>query len=388
MKRSLVFILVTVFVDMLGYSMMLPLLPFFVQQQGGNASLTGGLQSLYAFLQLFSGPVLGSLSDRYGRKPILVTCLFGTAIAYALFGLADSIAVLYAAVLLDGLTGNNLTTSFTYVADVTAPEERSRGLGLVSAAFGVGIMAGPALGGLLSEYGLFVPALAASAIALANSVYGLAALPESLPSEKRVRYKPTLNFPVHLRSLLAQPGIRLLLFSLFFLNLAFSGLQMNFPLFSNARFEWDARQNGYFFAYVGVIAVVVQGFLFGRIQPKVGESRLAIMGLGCMSMGLGGVALARQAWMLFPFVGLAALGSGISIPSLSGMASARVPQDRQGLLMGGNQTLHGISGILGPAMAGLAFDAIGVSAPYWIGSSLALVALLYAYRDRSFRPSL
>ena len=152
MKRSLVFILVTVFVDMLGYSMMLPLLPFFVQQQGGNASLTGGLQSLYAFLQLFSGPVLGSLSDRYGRKPILVTCLFGTAIAYALFGLADSIAVLYAAVLLDGLTGNNLTTSFTYVADVTAPEERSRGLGLVSAAFGVGIMAGPALGGLLSEY--------------------------------------------------------------------------------------------------------------------------------------------------------------------------------------------------------------------------------------------
>ena len=274
------------------------------------------------------------------------------------------------------------------MADVTAPEERSRGLGLVSAAFGVGIMAGPALGGLLSEYGLFVPALAASAIALANSVYGLAALPESLPSEKRVRYKPTLNFPVHLRSLLSQPCIRLLLFSLFFLNLAFSGLQMNFPLFSNARFEWDARQNGYFFAYVGVIAVVVQGFLFGRIQPKVGESRLAIMGLGCMSMGLGGVALARQAWMLFPFVGLAALGSGISIPSLSGMASARVPQDRQGLLMGGNQTLHGISGILGPAMAGLAFDAIGVSAPYWIGSSLALVALLYAYRDRSFRPSL
>jgi len=252
----------------------------------------------------------------------------------------------------------------------------------------VGLMAGPALGGLLSEFGLFVPAFAASTIALVNTVYGLVVLPESLPKEKRSRHKPALNFLVNLRSLLAQPGIRLLLISLFFLNLAFSGLQMNFPLFSNARFQWDARQNGLFFAYVGVIAVVVQGFLFGKIQPRVGEGRLALFGLVSMSLGLGGVALARQAWMMFPFVGLAALGSGTSIPSLSGMVSARVPQDRQGLLMGGTQTLHGLTGVLGPTLAGLAFDAIDTSAPYWIGSGLALVALLCAYRERSLHQAL
>ncbi len=381
MRRSITFIFITVFVDVLGYSMILPLLPFFVQQQGGNAALAGGLQSLYAFLQLFSGPVLGSLSDRYGRKPILVTCLFGTAVAYAIFGFADSIALLYLAVLLDGLTGNNLATSFTYVADVTTSEERSRGMGLVSAAFGLGLMAGPALGGLLSAYGLFVPAFAAAGIAFVNSLYGLFILPESLPAEKRSRHRPSINFLVQLRGILGVQNIRLLLFSLFFLNLAFSGLQANFPLFSNARFQWDARQNGVFFAFVGAIAVFVQGFLFGRLQPKIGEGCLVFLGLGLMATGMAGVALAAHSWMLYPLVGIAALGSGISLPSLSGMISNRVPANEQGRLMGGTQALHSLTQILGPTMAGVSFDRIDVSAPYWIGSGLVLVALFFASRD-------
>jgi MFS transporter, DHA1 family, tetracycline resistance protein len=380
MKRSLVFIFITVFVDMLGYSMILPLLPFFIQQQGGNAALAGGLQSLYALLQLFSGPILGSLSDRYGRKPILVICLFGTAVAYTIFGFANSVALLYLAVLLDGLTGNNLTTSFTYVADVTEPEERSRGMGIVSAAFGLGLMAGPALGGLLSVHGLFVPAFVAAGIALINTIYGIFVLPESLPPEKRSRHVPSLNFIGQLQALFSVQNIRLLLLGLFFLNLAFSGLQTNFPLFSNARFQWDARQNGIFFAFVGVIAVFVQGFLYGRLQPRFGEKRLALAGLLLMSAGMAGVAIATQAWMVYPIVGIAALGSGISIPSLSGMVSTRVPSNEQGRLMGGNQALLSFTAILGPILAGLAFDRIAISAPYWIGSGLALLALFFASR--------
>ncbi len=381
MKRSLVFIFITVFVDMLGYSMILPLLPFFIQQQGGNAALAGGLQSFYALLQLFSGPILGSLSDRYGRKPILVICLFGTAVAYTIFGFANSVALLYLAVLLDGLTGNNLTTSFTYVADVTEPHERSRGMGIVSAAFGLGLMAGPALGGLLSVYGLFVPAFVAAGIALVNTIYGIFILPESLPPEKRSKHAPSLNFIGQLRTLFSIRNIRLLLLSLFFLNLAFSGLQTNFPLFSNARFQWDARQNGIFFAFVGVIAVFVQGFLYGRLQPRFGEKRLALMGLLLMSTGMAGVALATRAWMVYPLVGIAALGSGISIPSLSGMVSIRVPSDEQGRLMGGNQAMFSFTAIIGPTMAGLAFDQIAINAPYWIGSGLALLAFFIASRD-------
>lgn len=381
MKRSLIFIFITVFVDMLGYSMILPLLPFFVQAQGGDAVLAGGLQSLYAFLQLFSGPVLGSLSDRYGRKPILVACLFGTAIAYTLFGLANSILFLLLAVLLDGLTGNNLSTSFTYVADVTTADERSRGMGIVSAAFGLGLMAGPALGGLLSDYGLFVPAFVAAGIAFANTIYGIFILPESLPPEKRSQHKPTLNFISQLQVVFNIQNIRLLLLSVFFLNFAFAGLQTNFPLFSNARFEWDARQNGILFAFVGTVSVFVQGFLFGRLQPKVGEVRLSILGLACLALGMAGIAVARESWMIYPIVAFAAFGSSISIPAISGMISNRAPANEQGRLMGGNQVLFSLTAILGPAVAGISFERIGISAPYWIGSGLALIALYFAFRD-------
>ncbi len=377
MKRpSLAFILITIFVDILGYSMMIPLLPFFVQKQGGGAAIAGTLASLYAFLQLFSGPVLGSLSDRLGRKPILLVCLFGTAIAYATFGLADSLPFLFLAVILDGLTGNNLTTSHAYIADITLTEERSRSLSLAGAAFGLGLMAGPVLSGFLSGYGLSVPAFVAAGIALANTLYGLLILPESLPLEKRTIYPVSFNAFAQLKGLLDIRPIRAMLIAIFLLNLAFSGLQTNFPLFSNVRFGWDAPQNGFFFAFVGVVAVFVQGVLYGRLQPRLGELRLAIFGLALLSLGMAGIALASIPWTLFPFVAVAALGSGSSIPSLSGMVSARVSGTQQGQLMGGMQTMFGLTTIIGPTLAGLSFERIGVSAPYWIGSGFALLALL------------
>ena len=377
MKRpSLAFILITIFVDILGYSMMIPLLPFFVQKQGGGAAIAGTLASLYAFLQLFSGPVLGSLSDRLGRKPILLVCLFGTAIAYATFGLADSLPFLFLAVILDGLTGNNLTTSHAYIADITLTEERSRSLSLAGAAFGLGLMAGPVLRGFLSGYGLSVPAFVAAGIALANTLYGLLILPESLPLEKRTIYPVSFNAFAQLKGLLDIRPIRAMLIAIFLLNLAFSGLQTNFPLFSNVRFGWDAPQNGFFFAFVGVVAVFVQGVLYGRLQPRLGELRLAIFGLALLSLGMAGIALASIPWTLFPFVAVAALGSGSSIPSLSGMVSARVSGTQQGQLMGGMQTMFGLTTIIGPTLAGLSFERIGVSAPYWIGSGFALLALL------------
>lgn len=343
--------------------------------------MAGGLQSFYALLQLFSGPILGSLSDRYGRKPILIACLFGTAVAYTLFGLANSLLILFTAVLLDGLTGNNLSTSFTYVADVTTADERSRGMGMVSAAFGLGLMAGPALGGLLSSYGLFVPAFAAAGIAFVNTIYGIFILPESLPAEKRSQHRPSLNFISQLQNVLRIQNTRLPILAVFFLNFAFAGLQTNFPLFSNARFEWDARQNGFLFAFVGVVSVFVQGFLFGQLQPKTGEKRLSLIGLVLFALGMAGIALVPTAWMIYPMVGIAACGSSLSIPAISGMLSSRVPSNEQGRLMGGNQVLFSLTAILGPAVAGLSFEKIGISAPYWIGCGLALIALYFAVQD-------
>lgn len=376
MKRSLSFILITVFVDTLGYSMMLPLLPFFAQRLGGDAFTAGLMQALYAFLQLFSGPVLGSISDRFGRKPVLIACLAGTALAYTIFGFANALWLLFLAVILDGLTGNNLTTSFTYVADMTANAERARGMGMVSAAFGLGIMAGPALGGLLSGYGLQVPAFAAAAAAFANTLYGIFILPESLPFEKRSTHAPSLNFLAPLGSLFQNPSVRGLMLSLFFVNFAFSGLQTNFPLFSHARLGWDARQNGIFFAFVGMAAVFVQGFLYGRIQPRLGERRASILGLSLLCVGMLATATVSESRQIYFAVAVAAFGSGISIPSLSGLVSNLVSQEQQGRLMGGNQTLIGIAMIAGPLMAGFVFENIAVAAPYFAGSLLALIALL------------
>jgi len=382
LRRSpLLFIFITVFVDLLGYGMVIPLLPFYVTRQSGGAAVAGALGSLYALMQLLSGPVLGALSDAYGRRPVLLVCLLGTACAYLLLGLANSLTVIFVAVMVDGITGGNLTTAQAYIADVTAPEARTRGLGLVGAAFGLGLMTGPALGGLLSLYGLWAPAFVACAIALSNVLFGLFVLSESLPPERRTAAPtwPRLNSVAQLIGLFRLAPIRVLMVTLFTLNLAFAGLQTNFPLYSHARFGWDAVRNGIFFAYVGVCAVLIQGVLLGRLQPRFGEARLVVSGLALMAIGLAGLAVAPWDWTLYPIVGLVALGTGLSIPSLTSLISRRVAASEQGRVMGGTQALLSLTMILGPTMAGLSFERVGTSAPYWLGGLLAAAALLIAH---------
>ena len=380
MNSSLLFIFITVFVDMLGYGIMLPLLPFFVQAQDGGAAIAGALSSLYASAQLFAGPVLGALSDHYGRRPVLLICLLGTSLGYLMLGLADSLPLIFLAVLIDGLTGGNLTTAYAYIADVTTSENRARGMGMVGAAFGLGLMAGPALGGLLSRYGLYVPAFTASAIALSNVVFGFFVLPESLPLERRevTPVSHIFNRGKQFTNLFRQGNIQKFLVALFLLNLAFAGLQSNFPLYSNYRFHWTPSQNSIFYLYVGICAVFIQGFLFGKLQPRFGEKRLALAGLACMTVGLAFMAFAREPWMLYPAVTIIALGTGMSIPSLTALVSFRVSESEQGRLMGGTQTLLSLTSIIGPTLAGLTFEWIAFSAPYWLGSLFALLALIVA----------
>ena len=343
--------------------------------------IAGMLSSFYAFTQLFTGPIIGALSDRFGRRPVLLICLMGTALGYLILGLANSLPMLFLAVLIDGLTGGNLTTVYAYIADSTDSENRARGMGLVGAAFGLGLMAGPALGGALSQYGLYVPAFTACGIALANVLFGFFVLPESLPPEKR-QIKPiseAFNWADQFIGLLKQRTIQKLLIAMFLLNLAFAGLQSNFPLYSNYRFQWNPTRNGYFYLYVGVCAVFIQGFLFGKLQPRFGEKRLTIFGLTLMAIGLMGMAFAPEAWMLFPAVTIVALGTGTSIPSLTALVSLRVSESEQGRLMGGTQTLLALTNIFGPVIAGVSFELITFSAPYWLGSLFAVFALRVAF---------
>lgn len=371
-----------VLVDMVGYGMIVPLLPFIVRERSESALLVGLLSSLYALMQLIVAPVLGALSDRVGRRPVLIGCVLASGGAYALLGVAanaGSLPLIFVAVALGGAAGATIATAQAYIADTTAPEERARGLGLVGAAFGLGLMLGPAAGGLLSVYGLGVPAFLAAGLAVLNGLFGLAALPESLPPERRTRQPLRLGgLAGQVAGAVAERDVRPLLLAIFLLNLAFAGLQSNFPLYSSERFGWDAAANGLFFAFVGLCAVLTQGVLLGRLQPLVGEPALVVAGLALMAVCLGLTAVAPAAWALYPLVGLMALGTGLAIPSITSIVSRRAGEGRQGVVMGGIQSILSATLVIGPALAGLLFDALGPGAPYLSGGLLAGAAFLAA----------
>jgi MFS transporter, DHA1 family, tetracycline resistance protein len=375
----LTFLFVAVFVDMVGYGIVIPLLPFYVRQHTPDALMVGLLGSLYAAMQFAGGPFLGGLSDRVGRRPVLLFCLLGTSLAYLLLGLADTLSSLVAAVALAGGASATLATAQAYIADSTPSERRARGLGLIGAAFGLGLMAGPVLGGLLSLYSLGAPALVACALALCNTAFGFFVLPESLPVGRRA---PTsiagLNPVSQLGGVLRMGSIRTLLVVVFLLNLSFSGLLTNFPLFSSVRFGWDATANAFFFAFVGACAVLTQGALLGRLQPRFGDQRLVLGGLSLMAVNLVLMALVPFGPLLYPVVGTLAVGTGLAIPALTALISRRVSGHEQGRVMGGQQAILSLTLIFGPVISGLAFDHLGVPAPYWIGGLLAALALMVA----------
>jgi MFS family permease len=390
MKRNALAILfLAVFVDLVGYGMIVPLLPFYVQRVAPGATLVGILSGFYAMAQFLVGPMLGSLSDRFGRRPVLIACLSGTSLAYLLLAIADSLPLLVLALLIDGVTGGNLSIAQASIADSTTPDRRARGLGLIGAAFGLGLMVGPVIGGMLSLTNLSAPALVASALAFANTLFALAALPESLPPERR-RLIPLDNAkPSHWSMVLrvANPlanlivllrivAIRRVLMVVVLLNLAFSGLYSNFPLFTAARFGWGMFENALFFAFVGICAVTTQGLLLGRMQRWLGDARLARVGMIVMVCALLATGLASAAWMLYPSVGLIAFGSGLAIPALTSLLSLQVSPADQGRLMGGTAALLNLTMIAGPVVAGISFDRAGTAAPYLIGALLGSAALL------------
>jgi DHA1 family tetracycline resistance protein-like MFS transporter len=375
----LAFIFVTVFVDMVGYGLVVPLLPFYTQEHTPDATLVGLLGSLYAATQFIGGPSLGSLSDRVGRRPVLILCLLGASFAYLLLGLAETLLLLFVAVVLAGGASATGATAQAYIADSTPPEQRAKGLGLIGAALGLGLMVGPALGGLLSLYTLSAPAFAACALALCNATFGLLVLPESLPPERRVPTPLRLLNPFsQLRGVLGMRSIRGLLLTVFLLDLSFAGLFTSFPLFSNARFGWDASTNAFLFAFVGVCGVFTQGVLVGRLQPRFGEWWLLVGGLVLMAFNLVLMALVPFGPLLYPIAGALAVGTGLAITALAALISRSVSGREQGKAMGGQQAMISLTLVIGPVVAGLAFDHLGVSAPFWIGGLLATLALLMA----------
>ncbi len=377
-RGALTFIFITVFIDLLGVGILIPITPFIVRQFNTDALTVALLSASYSLFQFAAAPLLGWLSDRHGRRPVLLLSLFGTAVGYFVFGAAGALWLLFLARIIDGITGGNISIAQAFIADVTPPQDRSKAFGLIGAAFGLGFIIGPALGGALSNISLSAPAYFAGALALANVALGYFILPESLPIEQRAREPFALakvNPAGALWDALKRPNLTALLLAVFGFNFAFSGLQNNFSLFTLERFDWGPNQNAILFSFVGVVGVIMQAAIVRRLVPRFGDHRLAIFGMGLQAATYALIAFVPQAWMLFPVLGALSVGNGLTTPTLTSMVSNQVSHQEQGSILGVTQSLNALTRVFGPLWAGLVFDTIGIGAPYWTGTIFIVVAL-------------
>lgn len=392
-KPALVFIFVTLFLDVLGIGLVVPILPKLVEQfQGGNvesaAHVFGLLAALYSLMQFLFSPLLGALSDHVGRRPVILGSLFGGGADYLLLAYAPDLRWFVAGRIISGIMGASFTTGAAYIADISAPEKRAQSMGIIGAAFGLGFIAGPALGGLLGEYGLRAPFFAAAALTLVNAIYGVFVLPESLTPENRRAFDWRRANPAGaLMALKRYPMVLGLAGTWFVFQLAHQVFPSNWVLYTEHRFGWGPRATGLSLALVGVMAAIVQGGLTRKIIPRLGEARSVLVGLGIGVVIFACYGIAWRGWMMYPIIVLGSL-MGIATPALQGIISNHVRADEQGEVQGALTSLSAIAGILGPPMAtGLFGWFIGSQAPlylpgaafFWSGL-LDFFALLLAVR--------
>jgi DHA1 family tetracycline resistance protein-like MFS transporter len=383
------FIVVTLVIDILGIGIIVPVLPELVKHLVGGDVATAGryvgvIASSYALAQFFFAPVLGALSDRFGRRPVLLLSLAGLSVDYVIQGLAPSIAWLFVGRLLAGMLGGSISTANAYIADVSTPANRARNYGLVGVSFGIGFIFGPALGGLLGSVHLRLPFFVSAGLAALNWLYGFFVLPESLAPEHRSAFdRGKLNPFGSLGRLRRYPLVAGLAVAFMLLSLAQRGLENVWVLYTGYRFGWSERQNGLTLALVGLVAVVVQGFLVRPVIRRIGERSAVQLGLLVASLafvGYGSAWSGRLMLVVILFGGLA----GIAGPSIQALVAGAVPRSEQGRVQGSLTSLMSLSSILSPLVftAGLfsffTSDAAPVrlpGAPFFLGSLLFLAAL-------------
>ena len=371
----LVIIFITVFIDLLGFGIIIPLLPFYAEAFGASALMVGLLSASYSLMQFLFAPMWGRLSDRIGRRPVILVGLFGSFAAYLVFGFARTLTVLFIARMSAGIAGANIPTAQAFIADTTTPENRAKGMGLVGAAFGLGFVFGPAVGGFLSRWGYAAPAFFASALSLANFCAACFVLPESRTRAAREVHVAVSRIESFKRAL-TRPHLPLLLVVYFIVIAGFSSFEATFALFSERRFGFNASTIGYIFAFVGVVLAVVQGLVVGRAVRLVGENRVMPLAILVIALGLSLVPLAGSVPALVAACGTLAVGMGFNSPSMVSLISRLSDRNDQGGILGVSQSLASLARIVGPAWGGLVFDRFGIVFPFISGAALMMVAFL------------
>ena len=392
-SKALSFIFITLLIDVIGLGIIIPVLPALIEQiTGGDiseASRTGGwLTFAYAAMQFLFSPVIGGLSDRYGRRPVLLASLLGFGLDYILMGFAPTIGWLFLGRLIAGITGASYTTAGAYIADVSTPEKRAQNFGLIGVAFGVGFIIGPVLGGLLGHYSPRLPFFVAAGLALLNALYGYFVLPESLTPEHRRPFDWKRANPIgSLRHLGRYPVVLSLVISFVLLYLSGHATQSTWTFYTIEKFGWNEQWVGYSLGFVGLMVAIVQGGLIRIVIPKLGQKRSVFVGLTFYTIGFFLFAIATKGWMMFLFVVPFAMG-GFAGPALQSIITSAVPANEQGELQGALTSLISLTSIFGPLMMTNLFSVFSApdapvyfpGAPFMMGALLSLLSIYFSMR--------
>lgn len=382
-KKRLFSIFLIVFIDLLGFSVILPLLPFYAESFGANATVVGFLVAIYAAGQMFSAPLLGRLSDRYGRRPFLIVSILGGALSFFMLGFATNLTMLFLARGIAGLTAGNISVAQAYITDITDEKNRSRGLGLIGAAFGLGFIIGPALGGILSQWGYSVPAFLAAGIATLNLVVVFFWLPESLTETRKQEILLQKKPAVSINSLLAtlkKPIVGPLLHTRVFYGFAFALFQSVFALYGQYRFGLNAQNIGYILTYVGVLSVITQAVLVGKISDRFPDRKVILV--STVLIGISFIAWAFAPSLIFLFIILLpiAMNAGILNTIINSALTKAVPPIEFGGILGLSASLESATRVIAPSLGGYLLDKFGSSAPGLLAGIILLLLSIYIFR--------
>jgi DHA1 family tetracycline resistance protein-like MFS transporter len=391
-QAAIGFIFITMLIDITGWGIIIPVIPKLIQELihgdlSDAAKYGGWLTFAYAITQFVFAPLVGNLSDQYGRRPIILISLFGFSLDYLLLSFAPTITWLFIGRILAGITGASITTASAYIADVSTPENRAKNFGMIGAAFGLGFIIGPVIGGLLGQYGARVPFYAAGVLCMVNFIYGYFILPESLSKENRRNFEWKRANPIgSLLNLRKYPSTLGLMLAIFLLYTASHAVQSNWSYFTMYQLQWDEKMVGISLGVIGLLVGIVQGGLIRWINPKLGNEKSIYVGFALYSLGMFLFAFATQSWMMFVFLIPYCLG-GIAGPAMQSVISGQVSPTEQGEIQGTMTSLMSASAIIGPPLMSMLFYYFTHSdapiqfagAPFILGGILMIISAVIAY---------